>query len=97
MERCGNCEACRQVEVSKSLLMPRSYGPRPEHANDATVEAWNKTLANNPCKKVLEKRIDDAISLCKEQRDDMDDNYAEIWKEIEDLLGDLRITMKNII
>jgi len=45
--RCGECEACKTVESTKKVLMPN---PPFEHANDATVECWNKVLADNPCK-----------------------------------------------
>jgi len=44
--RCGECEACKTVESSKKVLAPN---PPFEHANDATVECWNKVLADNPC------------------------------------------------
>jgi hypothetical protein len=44
--RCKECEACKVVEASKSLLAPN---PPFDHANDATVECWNKVLADNPC------------------------------------------------
>lgn len=47
--RCGLCAACRLVEDTKGLLMPRPYGPRAEHANQSTVDCWNTVLADNPC------------------------------------------------
>jgi hypothetical protein len=45
--RCGECDACKLVEASKKLLAPN---PPFDHANDATVQCWNKVLAENPCK-----------------------------------------------
>ena len=44
--RCGKCKACQVVETSKKLLMPN---PPFEHADQLTVETWNKVLRDNPC------------------------------------------------
>ena len=46
--RCGKCSACQLVEASKALLMPN---PPFEHADNRTVECWNKVLRDNPCEK----------------------------------------------
>jgi hypothetical protein len=46
MARCNVCEACKIVEATKKVLMPN---PPFTHADNSTVECWNKVLADNPC------------------------------------------------
>lgn len=45
-ERCGTCDACGLVEVSKTLLAPN---PPFTHATESTVLTWNRCLWDNPC------------------------------------------------
>lgn len=44
--RCKQCTACKTVASTALLLMPN---PPFSHANQATVECWNKVLSDNPC------------------------------------------------
>lgn len=46
-DRCKECENCRLVKAAAALLTPN---PPFEHADDRTVECWNKTVFDNPCK-----------------------------------------------
>ena len=49
MNRCGKCKACQVVESTKKVLMPN---PPFEHADNLTVETWNKVLKDNPCEEI---------------------------------------------
>lgn len=46
INRCDKCEACKCVRATAALVMPN---PPFEHADQATVDMWNKTLDENPC------------------------------------------------
>ena len=46
INRCGTCQACQIVKASQKVLMPN---PPFDHANQATVNAWNMVLRDNPC------------------------------------------------
>jgi len=44
--RCGECEHCKMVEMSKPMFMPN---PPFTHANTFDVIYWNQLLCDNPC------------------------------------------------
>ena len=44
--RCRTCRACQIVIATQKVLMPN---PPFTHANQATVNAWNMVLRDNPC------------------------------------------------
>jgi hypothetical protein len=46
INRCGTCQACQIVTATQKVLMPN---PPFTHANQATVNAWNMVLRDNPC------------------------------------------------
>jgi hypothetical protein len=46
MNRCGKCKNCELVKASQRLLCPN---PPFTHADNLTVETWNRVLIDNPC------------------------------------------------
>jgi len=57
--RCGKCKACQVVETSKKLLMSN---PPFEHADQLTVETWNKVLRDNPFEGHLARKKRDDLA-----------------------------------
>jgi hypothetical protein len=56
MKRCGKCRACLEVAQAQKNVLAQCGMPSPKkgrhefvHADDATVEFWNRTLRENPC------------------------------------------------
>jgi hypothetical protein len=47
-DRCGECEHCKHVETTKSLILADS-APAGPGLGDSHVRMWNKILLDNPC------------------------------------------------
>ena len=47
--RCGQCEACRRVEVARRVVLSESY-PAGSGIRESDRRFWNEMLRSNPCK-----------------------------------------------
>jgi hypothetical protein len=54
--RCGQCQACKNVERAKKWATPN---PPFTHASDDTAAGWNQALKDNPC-----QRPDSRLLIC---------------------------------
>lgn len=81
--RCGVCDNCKIVEVTKRSVLSES-APAGPGINDQTRVMWNTVLQNSPCDAVAaaEARLKELRKQFAALDDAEQDEIKRIWTEI---------------